>query len=182
MQAAGVLRFRRGARAHRLKNRGRDWTIFDALDASHAVMHAKVREQVAAARDVAGIEYIVYRPAPKEFGEARGKILRLAPCPWAQRASITPLRNSERPSKGQIPSPMPGRSRSFSTPQSRSLPLLPCLIQAPSRRTAAPFQGRTRTCAKSFPAVGLSRHGPGSMTKRGICFRRRRSGSAGSPR
>ena len=64
---------------------GQDWTVFDSLDASHAVMHARVSEHVGAQKNSEGVEFIVYRPAPGEFGQARGKILKLGPMPAGSR-------------------------------------------------------------------------------------------------
>ncbi|WP_418845765.1 hypothetical protein [Pyramidobacter piscolens] len=58
---------------------GKDWTIFDLLDASHKVMHPKVVEKVKATLEDDRLVMIVYRPASGERDHAGGSIVALAP-------------------------------------------------------------------------------------------------------
>lgn len=58
---------------------GKDWTIFDLLNASHEVMHPKVAEKVKSTREDDHLVMIVYRPVPGERDHAGGAIVALPP-------------------------------------------------------------------------------------------------------
>ncbi|MDY4032666.1 MAG: hypothetical protein SOY64_06350 [Pyramidobacter sp.] len=58
---------------------GKDWTIFDLLNASYEVMRPKVVEKVKATLEDDHLVMIVYRPAAGERDHAGGAIVSLAP-------------------------------------------------------------------------------------------------------
>ena len=58
---------------------GKDWTIFDLLNASYEAMHPKVVEKVKATLEDDHLVMIVYRPVPGERDRAGGAIVALAP-------------------------------------------------------------------------------------------------------